>query len=85
MKSLSRVKAMSDADIQDWLTKIGTTYAKDLEIALLDSDEEVKRRICSNMSDRASSALEADLKKLSSSGISPKEMRAKAEMLEAWM
>lgn len=61
---LSRLKTMSDEEIQNWLIKVNEKVdPKELALALLGVDDEIKRCVFRNMSETAVSALKVEMER----------------------
>jgi flagellar motor switch protein FliG len=82
MTTLSRLKAMKDPEIQEWLKKVGRENVPLLVQALLGADEEVMNSVLRNLSEKASSYLKDDLKNYQTKYISEETIRASAVKLE---
>jgi flagellar motor switch protein FliG len=82
MGTLNQLKTMKDAQIQDWLRKVGSDHVDALVLALSGADEEVKNCVMRNMSERASSALKTRLEELATRGVQRNQSEEKALMLE---
>jgi flagellar motor switch protein FliG len=61
MATLTKINAMNDTQIQNWLRNVGQENAVKLGMAMLGADEDVCNLIYKNMSPRAASVLKADL------------------------
>jgi flagellar motor switch protein FliG len=61
MALLTRLKGMNDSQIQDWLRKVGQENAAKLAVAMLGVDEDVRKMIYRNMSQRAAAHLQDDV------------------------
>ena len=59
---LSKLKIMSDEEIQNWLRRVNEKVdPKGVAVALLGVDDEIKNCVFRNMSERAVAALKAEM------------------------
>lgn len=57
MTVFTRIKTMNDEEIQGWLRKVGRDNAKELGVALVGADQDVRDRVFRNMSPYAGAVL----------------------------
>ncbi len=82
MANLGRLKNMSDEDIQDWLRGVGVEGAVGLGLAMLEADEDTKKCVFRNMSERAVSVLKGDMKRYEAMGPDELNMMKKANKIK---
>lgn len=61
LATLQKVKELNDYQIRNWLRRIGEGGAVELGVAMVGADDDVRKRIYSNMSTRAAGVLRDDL------------------------
>jgi flagellar motor switch protein FliG len=85
MGTLNQLKTMKDSQIQDWLRKVGSEHVDTLVLALSGADDDVKNCVMRNMSERARSALKADLEDQVKRGVQGNLSEKEALKLEKLM
>ncbi len=82
MGTLSKLKTMTDAEIQNWLRKVEKTGVKTLVYSLLGTDDEARDCVFRNMSGHAVKSLKADLEKYKKMNITESMINLNAGKLE---
>ena len=63
LATLQKVKELDDSQMQNWLNRIGEGSVRELGVAMIGADKEVRDRIYRNMSRRAAGILRDDLER----------------------
>ena len=82
MGALSKLKTMTDAEIQNWLRKVEKAGVKTLVYSLLGADDEARDCVFRNMSGHAVKLLKADLEKYKKMNITESMINLNAGKLE---
>lgn len=61
LATLEKIKELDDSQIQNWLRRVGEGSVRELGVAMVGADDEVRGRIYRNMSRRAAGVLQDDL------------------------
>lgn len=61
LATLKKIKELDDSQIQNWLRRVGEGGVRELGVAMVGADNEVRDRIYRNMSRRAAGVLQDDL------------------------
>jgi flagellar motor switch protein FliG len=80
--TLGKLRQMNDGQIQNWLRKVGRENASKLGMAMLGADQEIRKLIYKNMSNRAGIILREDLEKYKKMSIDEKTILGCAADLE---
>lgn len=63
LATLEKIKELDDNQIRSWLRRVGEGGAKELGLAMVGADDEVRGRIYRNLSQRAAGVLRDDLER----------------------
>jgi len=81
MATLNRLKTMSDADIQLWLTKVEKVGVGQLVKGLLGADAGVRQCVLRNMSEQSGSLLTLTIERVRQAKIQKSEMESGAKVI----
>jgi flagellar motor switch protein FliG len=82
---LTKIYEMNDSQIQDWLRKIGQENAAKLAVAMLGMNEDVRKMIYRNMSQRAAAHLQDDVETSKKAAVDEKTISDCAVELEKFI
>ncbi len=63
LATLQKIKELDDSQIRNWLHRVGEGSVRELGVAMIGADDEVRGRIYRNMSRRAAGVLQDDLER----------------------